>query len=349
MSCVWRKYQVAIVLVAIAISTLTGCAAPAPAPAPTQAPASVATEVPAIAHYKFAWIMPDMFNPFWVYMRQGAEKAARELRQQGILVDIQQMAPIKTFNVEEQVAIFENAIQMKVDGIGICVIDQTAVVKQVDKAVDARIPVAALSTDIPGSKRTTFCGVDDALWAQNVAEYAIKAQGGKGNYIDLEGIPGNYISELRTKGFKAAVAKYPDAKLVEIQPAEFNREKGMAAMENLLQKYPAGQIQGVFCVNDEVALGAIEAIEAAGRQNEIVVVGIDGNRDAATAIKQGRLLATVSDDPWGKGYVAVMGLVNFQQGKTVPDWSEVEAKIIDKSNADELLAKFPYYEQFYKP
>lgn len=349
MSRVWRTYPMVIVLVAIALSTVTGCAAPAPAPAPTQAPASAATEVPTIAHYKFAWIMPDMFNPFWVYMRQGAEKAARELRQQGILVDIQQMAPIKTFNVEEQVAIFENAIQMKVDGIGICVIDQTAVVKQVDKAVDANIPVAALSTDIPGSKRTTFCGVDDALWAQNVAEYAIKAQGGKGNYIDLEGIPGNYISELRTKGFKAAVAKYPDAKLVEIQPAEFNREKGMAAMENLLQKYPAGQIQGVFCVNDEVALGAIEAIEAAGRQNEIVVVGIDGNRDAAMAIKQGRLLATVSDDPWGKGYVAVMGLVNFQQGKTVPDWSEVEAKIIDKSNADELLAKFPYYEQFYKP
>jgi len=343
-----------LLLVGIMASLMGGCAKPTPAPTPT--PMIVekivevqATEVPIEAHYKLAWIMPDMFNPFWVYMRQGAEKAAREYRAEGIAVDIQQMAPIKTFNVEEQVAIFENAIQMKVDGVGICVIDHTAVIKQVEQAVAAGIPVAALSTDIPDSPRTTFCGVDDALWAQNVAEYAIEHQGGKGNYIGLEGIPGNYISELRTKGFKAAVANHSGAELVELQPAYFNREKGMAAMENMLQKYPAGQIQGVFCVNDEVALGAIEAVEAAGRESEIVVVGIDGNSDAATAIKQGRLLATSWDDPWGKGYVAVKGIVNFQEGNEVPDWSQVQAKVVHQGNADELLELFPYYEQFYKP
>ncbi len=168
----------------IASMILTGCQ-PAPAPA-TEAPAAPATEAPVVteapvaseapvateapatevavsAHYKFAWIMPDMFNPFWVYMRQGAEKAAQELRKEGIQVDIQQMAPIQTFNVEEQVAIFENAIQMKVDGIGICVIDQNAVIDQVNKAVDAGIPVASLSTDIPNSKRTVFAGQEKLI------------------------------------------------------------------------------------------------------------------------------------------------------------------------------------------
>ena len=126
------------------------------------------------AHYKFAWIMPDMFNPFWVYMRQGAEKAAQELRKEGIQVDIQQMAPIQTFNVEEQVAIFENAIQMKVDAIGICVIDQNAVIESINKAEAAGIPVAALSTDIPNSNRSVFAGQDNKVVAQKAAEMAIR-------------------------------------------------------------------------------------------------------------------------------------------------------------------------------
>jgi ribose transport system substrate-binding protein len=300
-------------------------------------------------HFKFAWIMPDMFNPFWIYMRQGAEKAALEYLEQGIKVDVQQMAPIKTFNVEEQVAIFENAIQMKVDGVGICVIDHTAVIEQVNKAAGVNIPTIALSTDIPDSKRLAFSGVDDRLWAANVAEYAIKHNGEKGSYIVLEGIPGNYISELRTAGFKDAVKKYPNATLLEVQPAYFNREKGMAAMENMLTKYGRGKIQGIFTVNDEVALGAIEAIEAADRAKEIVVTGIDGNKDAAEAILKGRILCTVSDDPWAKGYEAVKALVAYNLGEKVPEVLPIKAFIVDKSNAGELLKKFPEMDKYYKP
>ncbi len=313
------------------------------------APSAAAQGVAQTQHYKFAWIMPDMFNPFWIYMRQGAEKAALEYMKLGFKVDIQQMAPIKTFNVDEQVAIFENAIQMKVDGIGICVIDQNAVVQQVNKAAAAGIPTIALSTDIPNSQRLAFSGVNDRLWASNIAEYAIKHNGGKGNYIALEGIPGNYISELRSAGFKDAIAKYPGTKLLELQPAYFNREKGMAAMENMLTKYPKGQIQGIFTVNDEVALGAIEAIEAAGRSSEMVVVGIDGNKDAADAILKGRILATVSDDPWAKGYEAVKALVQHAQDQKVPDTLPIVAKIIDKSNVADLLKKFPEMDAYYKP
>jgi ribose transport system substrate-binding protein len=310
--------------------------------------ASQATSVGA-KHYKFAWIMPDMFNPFWTYMRQGAEKAALEYMNKGIKVDIQQMAPIQTFNVEEQVGLFENAIQMKVDGVGICVIDQTAVIQQVNKAKAAGIPTVALSTDIPNSDRLAFSGVKDRQWAMNVAEVAIKHNNGAGGYIVLEGIPGNLISEQRLLGGKDAIAKYPNAKLLDVQPSNFNRKDGMSAMENMLTKYPKGQIQGIFCVNDEAALGAIEAIEAAGRASEISVVSIDGNKDAAQAILNGRILATVADDPWAKGYEAVKALVGFAQGEKVPDTLPIVAKIVDKSNAAEYLKKFPQMDAYYKP
>ncbi len=326
-------------------------AAPTTAPVATQAPVIVsATEVPVTAHYKFGWIMPDMFNPFWVYMRQGAEKAAQELRMQGIQVDIQQMAPIQTFNLEEQVAIFENAIQMKVDAIGICVIDQTAVISQVNKAEAAGIPVAALSTDIPNSNRSVFAGQDNKVVAQYIAQMAIDKNGGTGNYIILSGITGNYISEERDAGFKAAIAANSGTMLLDMQPALFNRAKGLEVMENMLQKYGPGQITGVFTVNDEVALGAMEAVQAAGRDAEITIVGIDGNEDAANAIKAGTMYATAADDPWMKGYVAVYNLVyKLQNDARFQEKPEVKVTYVDQSNVDQYLTKFPEFDAYYKP
>ncbi len=361
-SLLWLLVLVISISVIFAFS-VTGCKTPAEETAPAEevaeetAPAEEVTEeatttkeVEIVAHYKFAWIMPDMFNPFWVYMRQGAEKAARELRTQGISIDIQQMAPIQTFNVEEQVAIFENAIQMKVDAIGICVIDHTAVINQTNEAVEAGIPVAALSTDIPDSKRTVFAGQDNKVVAEEIAKIAIEYNGGEGNYIILSGLAGNFISEERDAGFLAAIEAYPDAKLLDKQPANFNRKDGMAVMENMLQKYGSGEIQGVFCVNDEAALGAMQAIQAADRGGEIALVGIDGNEDASKAIKEGTMLATAADDPWMKGYVAVYHLIyKLQDDPRFQEKPEVKVIYVDKTNVDEYMTKFAEYEIYYKP
>jgi ribose transport system substrate-binding protein len=349
-----HKYlKTALFMIVIASIILVGCQTSTPTAAPvTEAPATQApaAEVPVTNHYKFAWIMPDMFNPFWVYMRQGAEKAAQEWKAQGTQIDIQQMAPIQTFNVEEQVAIFENAIQMKVDSIGICVIDQNAVIDQVNKAVAQNIWVAALSTDIPNSNRTVFAGQDNKVVAQKIAEMAIEKNGGKGNYIILSGIAGNYISEERDAGFLAAIAANPDSKLLDKQPANFNRKDGMSVMENMLQKYGPGQIQGVFTVNDEAALGAMQAIQAAGRGNEITLVGIDGNQDAANAIKAGTMFATAADDPWNKGYQAVYQLVyKLQNSSKFEEMPVIPVTYVTADNVDEYMKNFDYYAQFYKP
>jgi ribose transport system substrate-binding protein len=343
--------KMSVIVVLLFSVLLAGCQ-PAPTPAPVEeAPVAEApaAEVAITTHYKFAWIMPDMFNPFLVYMRQGAEKAAQELRKEGIQVDIQQMAPIQTFNVEEQVAIFENAITMKVDAIGICIIDQNAVIESTNKAEAAGIPVAALSTDIPNSNRSVFAGQENAVVAQKAAEMAITKNGGKGNYIILSGIAGNYISEERDAGYKAAI-EAAGATLLDMQPANFNRADGMAVMENMLQKYPSGEIQGVFNVNDEAALGAMQAIQAAGRGEEITVVGIDGNEDGANAVKAGTMFVTAADDPWMKGYVAVYNLVYKLMGDSkFQEKPEVKVTYVTKDNVDEYLKNFAYWAAFYKP
>jgi ribose transport system substrate-binding protein len=342
-----KLLKISLVFIVIASTLLSACATATTEAPVTQAPAA---DVPITSHYKFAWIMPDMFNPFWVYMRQGAEKAAQEFKDKGIQVDIQQMAPIQTFNVEEQVAIFENAIQMKVDGIGICVIDQNAVIDQVNKAEAAGIPVAALSTDIPNSDRSIFAGQDNKVVAQKAGEMAIDKNDGKGNYIILSGIAGNYISEERDAGYAAAIAAHPDAVLLDKQPSNFNRKDGMAVMENMLQKYGPGQIQGVFTVNDEAALGAMQAIEAAGRGDEITIVGIDGNEDASNAIKAGTMYVTAADDPWMKGYEAVYELVyKLQKDSKFEEMPVIDVTYVTKDNVDKYLENFDYWAQFYKP
>jgi ribose transport system substrate-binding protein len=305
--------------------------------------------VPAKETYKFAWIMPDMMNPFWIYMRQGAEKAVAELRKEGTSITIYAAAPIHSFNAQEQVDIFDNVIQMKVDGIAMNPCDLSSMVKPIEKAMNAGIPTVTVSTDVPDSKRITHSGVDDTLWAYNVAKYLFEKMNGKGNVVIMEGTAGHYIGQLRVAGFKKALAEFPNIKLLDLQPADWNREKGMAMMENFLQKYPKGQLQGVICGNDEEAIGAIEAIQAAGREKEMLVTGIDGNQDAANAIKAGRMLATSWDCPWCKGYNAIKVLVDYEHGKMPQPKTLADAKLIDKTNCDWLLEQFKYYEQFYKP
>lgn len=299
------------------------------------------------AHYKVAWIPPDMFNPFWTYNRQGMEEVCAEAIKDGIKVDIVQLAPIKTFNVEEQVAIFENAIQMKVDGIIICPTDQQSVVPCAERAKAAGIPVVALSTDIPSPSILSFVGVQNKESADLIGEHVIRSLGGKGNFIILSGIPGNLVSEDREAGYRQALARHPECKLLSVQPAYFNRADGMATMENMLTRFRS--IDGVLCINDEIALGAYEAVSAAGRQKEVLICGFDGNRDTIASIRDGRIGCTLDQGPWRQGSDSLRTLLAFWAGKSVPRYQTWLGAVITKQNAAEALKRFGEMEQWFKP
>jgi ribose transport system substrate-binding protein len=118
----------------------------------------------------------------------------------------------------------------------------------------------------------------------------------------------------------------------------------------MLQKYGPGEIQGVFTVNDEAALGAMQAIQAAGRGDEITIVGIDGNEDAANAIKAGTMYTTAADDPWMKGYEAVYQLVyKLQNDSKFEVMPVIPVTYVTTENVDKYLENFAYWAQFYKP
>lgn len=346
------------VIVTILLGIMAACG-PAPTPEVVEKVVEVtrvvevekpaeAAEVTIKEHYRVAWIPPDMFNPFWIYNRQGMEEvAAQALAERGVKIDITQLAPIKTFDVGEQVAIFENAVEMKVDGIIVCPIDQNSLIPVTERAKEAGIPVVALSTDIPVDATLTNVGVENVPSAKKTAELVIQKLGNKGNYLILTGIPGNLVSDEREQGYKEALAECPDCEILDIQPAYFNRADGMAAMENMLTKFD--QIDAVFVANDEVALGAWEALAAAGREKETIVAGFDGNKDATTFVKEGKLIATLDQDPWRQGADSLKSLIEYWEGKEIERYRTWIGDITDPSNAETKLTRFSEMEKWYKP
>jgi ribose transport system substrate-binding protein len=149
---------------------------------------------------------------------------------------------------------------------------------------------------------------------------------GKGKVVELQGVPGTSAARDRGEGFNKAVAMASGIEVVASQAADFDRTKGLTVMENILQAQP--EINAVFAHNDEMALGAIKAIEAAKR--DILVVGFDGTDDAVSAVNEGTLLATVAQQAAKIGSMGVDVAEQILKGEKVADYTPVALKVIKK-------------------
>lgn len=159
-------------------------------------------------------------------------------------------------------------------------------------------------------------------------EYLAKLLNYKGKVVELEGIPGTSAARDRGKGFNEVIKKYPGIQVVARQEAGFDRAKGMTVMENILQAQPA--IDGLFCHNDEMALGALRAIEAAGRLSAIKIVGFDATDDAVKAVKDGKMAATVAQKPRTMGAMAVETAKKVLDGASVDKFIPVPLELVTK-------------------
>jgi len=190
---------------------------------------------------------------------------------------------------------FDTMITQKYDGILFVPIDIQAGADAVDKASAAKIPVVGSNTRVNSNKLSGYVGSDDAVAGEMEAEAVIKAIGGKGNVVVIEGPIGQSAQIERRKGNQAALAKYKDVKVLEMKTANWSRAEALSLMENWLTAH-AGKINGVIAQNDEMALGAIEAIKAKGlAPKSIPVAGIDGVTDAIKAVKAGDMVSILQD------------------------------------------------------
>jgi ribose transport system substrate-binding protein len=282
--------------------------------------------------YKMVFIVKSMDNPFWDMMLAGAQNAAKDLN-----LEIKGLAPIKPNNVEEQLRMMEDAITMKMDAIIVVPTDSRGIVPGIEKANRAGIPVFTSNTRAFGGKFIGFAGAPNEEAAYTVAKTFLEMTGGKGNAIILEGVPGAQTAIDRKTGIDRAIKEFPNVKVLASQTAKFSRVEGMRVMENLLQQFP--KIDLVLCANDEMALGAIEAIDAAKRLGVIKVSGFDGNNDAIKSIAEGRLVVTGAQRPDAQAYWSVLGTYMFLEGYPVPKDIYVPCPAVDKSNVAEYLKR----------
>ncbi|GAA5785082.1 D-ribose ABC transporter substrate-binding protein [Chitiniphilus shinanonensis] len=250
-------------------------------------------------------------NPFFVSLRDGAEKEAKAAGISLISVDAQD-------DPAKQIASVEDLIQKKVRVILINPTDSDAVANVVKQATAAGIAVISLDRSVNGAEVTAHIASDNKAGGKMAADFLLDRIGGKGNVVELEGLPGSSAARERGEGFHSVVDGKADVKLVAKQPADFDRAKGLSVMENILQGNK--DVQGVFAHNDEMALGALKAIEAAGLKN-VVVVGFDATADAVAAVKAGQMAATVQQKP------DLIGKMGVEAARLVIDGKPVEKNI----------------------
>ena len=254
-------------------------------------------------------VISTLNNPFFVTLKDGAEEKAKELGVELVIYDAQDDSGKMTSSMED-------LVQKKVGAILVNPTDADAVVPSILKANAAGIPVFTIDRGATSGEVVTHIASDNVAGGKMAGEFLAEQIGGSGKVVELVGIPGTSAARDRGKGFHEAMEKYPNIEIVASQAADFNRDRGLAVFENILQAQP--EIDGVFAHNDEMVLGAIAAAEAAGRKG-IVFVGFDAVDDAVKAVKDGKLAATVAQQPKEMGLLGVEYAVKYLNGETIPD------------------------------
>lgn len=254
-------------------------------------------------------VLSTLNNPFFVTLRDGAQEAADSAGVKLIIVDAQDDSAKMTAGIED-------LITKKVSAILVNPTDSDAVVPAIQKANDAGIPVFTVDRGASGGTVVAHVASDNVAGGTMAAEFLCNAIGGKGNVVELQGIAGTSAARDRGQGFNDYMsANCKDSQIVAQQTANFNRDEGLTVFENILQAQP--EIAAVFAHNDEMILGAIQAAEAAGRTG-ILFVGFDAVDDAVQAVKDGKLAATVAQQPAEIGRLGVETAVKYLNGETVP-------------------------------
>lgn len=265
-------------------------------------------------------------NPFFVQLRNGAQKKADEL---GVTLNFQDASDDSATQTNQ----LNNAATT---GAGVVIVNPTdsdALGPAVQSLNDAKIPVVAVDRAVNGAEVNSFIASDNEAGGKQAAKTLSEAINGEGEILVLQGKTGSSASRDRGKGFEEGLKDSPNIKVVAKQTAEFERTKGLDVTTNLLQAHP--NVKAIFAENDEMALGAIEALgDKAGK--DVVVVGFDGTEDGLKAIKEGRMHATIAQQPAELGAQAVVEASKLLKGEAATKELHVEVVTVTKDNVDKF-------------
>lgn len=239
---------------------------------------------------------------------------------------------------DTQLGQVENFIAQGVDAILVVAVDTDAAGPMTEAAAAAGIPLVYVNrrpSDLPSG--VPYVGSDSLLSGLLEMEQLATLAGGKGNVVILQGDPANEAAVLRTQGCKDIVAKNPGMKVTKEAAGNWQRDKGLEIMENWLQS--GDQIDIVCANNDEMALGAIQALKAAGKLDSVLVGGVDATGDALAAMEAGELEVTVFQDASGQGGGGVDAAIKLINGETVPDYVDVPYVLVTLDNINDFKGR----------
>jgi len=269
----------------------------------------------------------NMSSEFIVMLNNAMQEKAKESGIKLIVNDAQR-------NPEKQVQQVESFIAQSVDVIILnpCEVDASS--PAVVKAKKAGIPIINVNSETR-DEPTAFVGSRDEESGKIALEYIAKRLNGKGNIVIMQGFMGQAAQIKRDEGAKEVLKKYPEIKVLAQQTAEWDRAKAISLMENWIQSY-GNKINAVFAQNDEMAMGALLALEQAKMKNSVIVVGIDAIADALKAVKDGRLDATVFQDAKAQGRTAIEIALKMIKKEQYQKETYIPFRLVTKDNIEEF-------------
>jgi ribose transport system substrate-binding protein len=286
--------------------------------------------------YKIGFAQTESNNPWRIAETKSMQDIAESCGWELVYTDAAGSAA-------KQVADVDSMIAQGVDAIFLPPREEKPLIPAVMRAKQAGIPVFLIDRSVDpavaqaGRDYVTFIGSDFVDQGRRAAEWlAENFKGDKGVIIELEGTTGSSPANDRKKGFDEAISQHDKFEIVASQTGDFARDKGRTVMETLLQAHPDVNI--VYAHNDEMAIGAIQALEAAGRKpgEDVTIVSIDGTRDALQAIIDGKMGVTVESSPFF-GPISCDTMKKYAAGETIEPWVKVEDRIFTAENAAEHI------------
>jgi inositol transport system substrate-binding protein len=272
--------------------------------------------------------MLSMQNEFVVNVSDQMEAKAKELGVELITVDAERSALKQVEQVESFMAQGVDAIVMNP-----CEVEASS--PAVKLAMDAKIPIINVNSET-STKPTAFVGSDDTESARIAMNYIVEKLGGKGNVIMMHGYMGQAAQIKRDKGAKEILKANPGLTLLAEQSGEWDRAKAMSLTENWIQSF-GPKINAIFAQNDEMGLGVVKALEAAGLKNKIIVVSIDAIPDALQAVKKGTLDATVYQNAKQQGGMAIETAIKAAKGAAFEKEVLIPFQLVTKENLGAFL------------
>ena len=279
---------------------------------------------------RVALVLKTLNSPFFLDMKRGAEETAARLG-----VDLSIQAAEREIDAEKQMQIIENLIETGVKVLLICPSGSREIVAAVAKANRAGIPVVIVDDRIDDRAAAeakvhtdSYVGSDNVEGGRLAGRYLVEQSSGSARVAILEGIPGHQTGDARLQGFREAIRDAPGVTVVASQTANWERDQGFTVFQNILQAHP--DVDSVFACNDVMALGAVEAIAAAGRTGRIRVIGFDAIDDARKAIQAGTMAASIAQFPAEMGRLAVESAAKLLRGEAVPREQPTRVELVTR-------------------